>query len=92
MNLKYQGKETETNAAAFLGENGIVANRAGMSVGRNRKRLWRHLDFFVLASILVLAILLGVLNNLRVVGERRVNWFGAPAILDDLETTEEISQ
>ena len=36
------------------------------------ERLWRHFDFVVVAGILVLAILLGVLNNLRVAGERRV--------------------
>jgi hypothetical protein len=94
MDLKHQGKETDTNAAnvaAFLGKNGSVANQAGISVGRNRKILWRHFDFAVVACILVLAILLGVLNNLRVVGERKVKWFDAPAILDDLETTQEIT-
>ena len=52
-------------------------------------RLWRHFDFVVVACILALAILLGVLNNLRVVGERRAKWFGAPASLEDQETTEE---
>ena len=94
MNLKCHDKETETNAvngAAFLEENGSVANKAGISVGRNRRRLWRHFDFVVVACILALAILLGVLNNLRVAGERRVKWFDAPAILDDLETTKEIT-
>ena len=41
-------------------------------------RLRRHFDFAVVAGILALAILLGVLNNLRVIGERRAKWFGAP--------------
>ena len=91
MNLKYQDKESETSAAkvaTFAEENGIVANKADISVGRNRKSLWRHFDFVVVACILVLAILLGVLNNLRVAGERRVKWFDAPANLDDFDTTE----
>ena len=95
MNLKYQDKETEKNAAniaAFLGENGIDANKAGISVRRNRKSLCRHFDFVMVACILLLSILLGVLNNLRVAGERRVKWFDAPATLDDLETTKEITQ
>ncbi len=54
-------------------------------------RLWRHFDFVVVACILALAILLGVLNNLRVAGERRVKWFGPSANLDELETTEEVT-
>ena len=103
MNLKYLDKETETNVTADSAaetllhegadsdDNRSLAVRSGFSVGRNRKGLWRHLDFVVVACILMLAILLGVLNNLRVAGERRVKWFGAPAILDDLETTEEIT-
>ena len=89
MNLKYQGKETETGAD--FDDNRSLAVRAGISVGRNRKSLCRHFDFVVVACILVLAMLLGGLNNLRVASERRVKWFGAPAILDDLKTTEEIT-
>ena len=43
------------------------------------RKLWREFDLVVLACILVLAVLLGVLNNLRVADERKVKWFGAPA-------------
>jgi hypothetical protein len=43
------------------------------------KKLCRAYNLAVLASILVLAVLLGVLNNLRVADERKVKWFGAPA-------------
>ena len=53
------------------------------------ERLWRHFDFVVVACILALAALLGALNNLRVVDERRVKWFDAPAGSVDLETAGE---
>ena len=43
------------------------------------KKLCRAYNLAVLASILVLAVLLGILNNLRVADERKVKWFGAPA-------------
>ena len=43
------------------------------------KKLCRAYNLAVLASILVLAVLLGILNNMRVADERKVKWFGAPA-------------
>ena len=55
------------------------------------KCLWRQFDFAVLAIIVVLSILLGVLNNMRVADERKVKWFGAPADLGGQETTEEVT-
>lgn len=55
-------------------------------------RLRRHFDFAVVAGILALAILLGVLNNLRVIGERRAKWFGAPEESVDLVTAGEEAQ
>lgn len=52
-------------------------------------RLWRHFNFAVVVGILTLAILLGVLNNLRVADERKVEWFDAPADLGEQEKAEE---
>ena len=45
---------------------------------RRGKGLWRQFDFIVVAVIVLLAVLLGVLNNLRVADERKAKWFGAP--------------
>ena len=56
------------------------------------RRLWREFDLVVLACILVLAVLLGVLNNLRVADERKVKWFGAPADRADQNATGEVAQ
>ena len=42
-------------------------------------KLCRAYNLAVLAGILALAVLLGILNNLRVADERKVKWFGAPA-------------
>lgn len=42
------------------------------------KKLCRAYNLAVLASILVLAVLLGILNNLRVADERKVKWFEPP--------------
>ena len=40
----------------------------------------RGFDLRVLAALVVLAVVLGVLNNLRVFEEQRVKWFGGPVI------------
>ena len=37
-------------------------------------------DVRVVIGIVLLAVVLGVLNNLRVYEEQRVNWFGGPVI------------
>ena len=55
------------------------------------KSLLRHFELAVVVCIVVLAVLLGVLNNLRVSDERKVKWFDAPADRADLETTEEVA-
>ena len=47
-------------------------------------------NFFVLAGILALAVLLGVLNNLRVSDERKAKWFGVPDRVG-LETSQEVA-
>ena len=47
------------------------------------KKLCRAYNLVVLASILALAVLLGVLNNLRVADERKVKWFEAPEVRTD---------
>ena len=41
-------------------------------------KLCRAYNLAVLASILVLAVLLGILNNLRVADERKVKWVESP--------------
>ena len=56
------------------------------------KKLCRAYNLAVLASILALAILLGVLNNLRVADERKVKWFGAPADRADQNAAGEAAQ
>ena len=50
---------------------------------------WRHFDVAVVACIIALAVILGILNNLRVADERKAKWFGAPADRTDLETARE---
>lgn len=37
-------------------------------------------DLRVLAALVALAVVLGVLNNLRVFEEQRVKWFGGPVV------------
>lgn len=39
----------------------------------------------VLAGLLLLALALGALNNLRVEEDRRVHWFGGPVVTDSDE-------
>lgn len=60
------------------------------NVGKG-KCLWLQFDFAVVAFIVLLAILLGILNNLRVADERKVKWFDAPVDRIGLETTEEVT-
>ena len=48
-----------------------------------------HVNLAVVACIIALAVLLGVLNNLRVADERKVGWFAAPADSVDFEATKE---
>ena len=43
-------------------------------------KVLKHFNWWIVAGIVVLAILLGVLNNLRVYEEQRVNWFGGPVV------------
>ena len=56
------------------------------------KELCRAYNLAVLASILVLAVLLGILNNLRVADERKVKWFGAPAARANQNAAGEVAQ
>ena len=53
--------------------------------------LGRRFDFVVIACVLILAILLGVLNNLRVADERQVKWFEAPPALANQEAVVEMA-
>ena len=73
--------------------NMAVAKDVGKTPGcRGIKCIGRHIDFAVVAGIVALALILGVLNNLRVADERKVWWFGAPTDSDDFETTTETIQ
>ena len=42
--------------------------------------LRKHFDFWVILGIVSLAVVLGILNNMRVYDEQRVNWFGGPVV------------
>ena len=52
-------------------------------------KLCRAYNLAVLAGILALAVLLGILNNLRVANERKVKWFEAPEVRTDQNAAEE---
>lgn len=53
------------------------------------KKLCRAYNLAVLTSILVLAVLLGILNNLRVADDRKVKWFETPEVWTDQNAAEE---
>ena len=44
------------------------------------KKLLKVFNWWVLAGIVALAVVLGIFNNLRVYEEQRVKWFGGPVI------------
>lgn len=44
------------------------------------KKLLRHFNWWVLAGIVAIAVVLGIFNNLRVYEEQRVDWFGGPTV------------
>lgn len=66
-------------------------SNCGVENAGKGKCLWLQFDFAVVAFIVLLAILLGALNNLRVADERKVKWFDAPVDRIGLETTEEVT-
>lgn len=49
----------------------------------------RHFNISVLAGIVALAIVLGILNNLRVDEEKRVHWFGGPVVAANADEDDE---
>ena len=55
------------------------------------KKLRQRFNLVVVGCIVLLAILLGVLNNLRFADERKVKWFGTPADRDEQDTTKEVT-
>ena len=55
----------------------------------NGRSIWRWFNIAVVACILVLAVLLGILNNLRVADERKVKWFEPPEVWTDQNAAEE---
>ncbi len=44
------------------------------------EKLLSYFNWWVLAGIVAVAIVLGIFNNLRVYEEQRVNWFGGPVV------------
>ncbi len=40
----------------------------------------KYFDIRILLTVIGLSVVLGVLNNLRVYEEQRVEWFGGPVI------------
>ena len=54
------------------------------------KSLWQRFNLVVVGCIVLLAILLGVLNNLRFADERKVKWFGTSADRDETDTAKEV--
>ena len=54
------------------------------------KKLWRHVDLMVVIGIVVLAVLLGIVNNLRVADEQKVKWFGGPPERIGMHTAEDV--
>ncbi len=44
------------------------------------KAEFKNFNIVVLAGMLLLAVMLGVLNNLRVDEDSRVHWFGGPVV------------
>jgi biotin synthase-like enzyme len=81
-----------TTPGADFDDDRALAVRAGFSVGRGGKSPWRYFSLAVLAFIVALAVLLGVLNNLRVADERKVKWSGAPADRADQNAAGEAAQ
>lgn len=55
------------------------------------KSLWQRFDIVVVGCIVLLAVILGVLNNLRFADERKVRWFGTPADRDEPDPTKEVA-
>ena len=55
------------------------------------KSLWQRFNLVVVGCIVLLAILLGVLNNLRFADERKVKWFGTSADRDETDTAKEVT-
>ena len=45
-------------------------------------------NWFVVVGIVVLSVILGIVNNLRVYEEQRVNWFGGPVVSAEEEVDE----
>ena len=44
------------------------------------KSILKELNWWVIAGTIVLAFLLGIVNNMRVFEEQRVEWFGGPVV------------
>jgi len=47
------------------------------------KRMFQYFNWWVVVGAIAMAMVLGILNNIRVYEEQRVNWFGGPVV--DLE-------
>ena len=54
-------------------------------IKRTAEAFQRHFSIAVLVVLMLLAVLLGVLNNFRVDEEKRVDWFGGPMVVSEGE-------
>ena len=54
------------------------------------KSIVQRFDWRVVAAMVALAFLLGVLNNLRVEDEQKVQWFGGPVVSAEMDEGEDV--
>jgi hypothetical protein len=52
------------------------------------RNIFKHFNLAVLAGMLLLAVILGVLNNLRVDEDCRVHWLGGPVVSSEEDENE----
>jgi hypothetical protein len=52
------------------------------------RNTFKHFNLAVLAGMLLLAVLLGVLNNLCVDEDYKVHWFGGPVVSSEEDENE----
>ncbi len=44
------------------------------------KLVFQYFNWWVVMGVIAIAVVLGILNNIRVYEEQRVNWFGGPVV------------
>ena len=79
--LHLEGQRWPMKIARFLRRMFLRNAQGGKTgeIGMDREKP-AYFDWRVIAGAIAAAVMLGVLNNLRVFEERRVEWFGGPLI------------